>query len=163
MSDIEELQQRISAAMERVAGGLENLGKADTSEADALKQALEEERTVSAQLEERLRALKDRQAQELATAQAQAAESGEKVAALDLELQRLRGANDKLREANAALREANAAGLGDATLINGGLQAEVDALKAARAADMAEANAILTALTPLLQPDAAAGEEGTHA
>lgn len=161
MSDIEGLQQRLSAAMERVAAGLENLGGQD--QAEALQQALEEERTVSAQLEERLRALKERQAQELATAQAQAAESGEKVAALDLELQRLRGANDQLREANAALREANAAGLGDADLINSGLQAELDALKAARAADMAEANAILTALTPLLQPEAASTEEGTHA
>lgn len=152
MSDIDEFGQRISVAMDRIAAGMENLGGADPAELEGLKQALEDEKTVSAQLEERLRALKERQAEELASTQTLMQETRAQVDALDLELQRLRQANQQLRDSNGALRAANAAGVGDATLINTAMQAEIDGLRAARAADMAEANAILTAMAPLLAP-----------
>ena len=62
----------------------------------------------------------------------------------------MRRANAQLAEACAALREANAEGVGDAGLINAALQAELDAVHAARRADVAEADAILSVLTPLV-------------
>jgi len=154
MSDIDQLQARISAAMDRMSAGLEQLGTGG-GEASALQAALDEEKTVNAQLEERLRALKEKQTSELATAQAHMQETRAKVEALDLELQRLQQVNAQLRDANAALRDANAAGVGEPDLINTAMQAELDAIRTARAADVAEASAILSAMAPLLSGEAA--------
>jgi len=80
---------------------------------------------------------------------------------LDGELQSLRASNDQLRQSNAALRAANAEGVGDPDLINTGLEAEVEGLKAARATDQAEVNAVLARLEPLLAtaPNLPEGEE----
>ena len=160
MSDIDQLQARITAAMDRMSAGLEQLGTGG-GEASALQAALDEEKTVNAQLEERLRALKEKQTFELATAQAHMQETRVKVDALDLELQRMQQANAQLREVNAALRNANAAGLAEPDLINTSLQAELDALRAARAADVAEASAILSAMAPLLNSNEAPTEGET--
>jgi hypothetical protein len=55
--------------------------------------------------------------------------------------------NAQLRASNQALRAANAAGLGDASLINAGMQAQIDALTAERAAEAAQLELLLTALT----------------
>ena len=118
MSDIDELQTRLSAAMERIARGVDTLNSNDGPDSAQLQTQLEEEKTVTAQLEERLKTLKERQANELETVRAQMVETRAKVDALDLELQRLRKSNTQLREANAALREANEAGVGEPHLIN---------------------------------------------
>lgn len=150
MSNIEDLQARITTALERLARGVDNLDTNSGADLVALEAQLDEERTVTAQLEERLRTVKEKHATELQTVRAQSGEMRDKVAALDLELQRLRKANDALREANAALREANEAGVGDPDLINRSMLAELEALRAARSADVAEATAILSALTPIL-------------
>ncbi len=160
MSNIDELHQRISAAMDRVAYGITQMSAAGDGDAESLRAQLEEEKTANAQLEERLRAQKEK----LAAAEAAAAQMGEtkaKVNALDLELQRLRQANQQLREANAALREANEAGVAEPHLINKSMLAELEALRATRAADMAEADAILSALAPVLA--GADQEESAHA
>lgn len=161
MSDIEALQGRLTAAMDRIAGAATKLESASTEDIDALKTALEDEKLANAQLTERLRKLADQQDSALAQAKAgqQAAET--RAAALDLELQTLRQAGEQLRAANAALRAANAEGVGDAGLINAGLQAELEDLRAARAADIAEATSIIGALTPLL--DTAQSEDEAHA
>ncbi len=72
---------------------------------------------------------------------------------MDLEqaLDRLRAVNAQLRQNNAALRRAHADGLADADLVNTGLQLEIDALTAARAADRAEIASILAALQPIVE------------
>ena len=72
------------------------------------------------------------------------------MAQLDIDLQRVRRANAQLSEACKALRDANAEGVGDAHLINKSMMTELDALRAARTADVAEADAILANLQPLL-------------
>lgn len=77
-----------------------------------------------------------------------------KLAALDADLQSLRAANDQLRTANAALRDANAEGVGNTDLINQALAAEVEGLRAARAADQSEIEAILARLSPLFPQSA---------
>ena len=168
MSDIEALLGRIMAAMDRIGQGVEALSVApsepDTSESDALRSALDEEKLVTAQLEERIKKLKIAHAEELATVQASASAAqgdADKMAKLDEELQRLRKANDQLRASNAALREANEAGVGEPHLINSAMLAELEALRAARAADVAEASAIMSELVPLLDNarDLPEGEE----
>jgi hypothetical protein len=184
MSQIEELQGRIMAAMDRIAQGVDALsvrapeaqeapeapaqGAAaeDGGEIARLAEALDEERLVTAQLEERLKALKARHAEELAEARdaagATAPPAGPDVGRLEAELHRLRKANDQLRESNAALRAANEEGVGEPHLINKAMLAELESLRAARGADRAEADAILAGLLPLLdqaQDGAARTEE----
>ncbi len=155
MSDIEELQRRITAAMDQVAFGLAKMAPARAAgpDEDTLR-LLEEERTANAQLQERVRGLRTKSETELTTLRAQVDEGHARMAQLDVELQRVRRANAQLSDACAALRDANAEGVGDAHLINKTMLVELEALRAARAADVAEASVILASLQPLV--DAAA-------
>ncbi len=159
MSDIDALQSRILAAMDRIGSGIDALepaaSGADPGEIEVLRSALEEEKLANAQLSERINKLKSDHAAELEAAQSAAvppvpAVDPERLAALDTELQRLRKANDQLRASNASLREANEAGVGEPQLINAAVLAELEALRASRAAETAEANAIMDQLVPLL-------------
>lgn len=150
MSDIDELQRRITAAMDRVASGLDQLGANGGGDTEALEQALEDEKLANGQLSERVRLLKQRQDDELSEMKASVAGANARMAELDLEVQRVRKANDDLRSSNQALRAANEAGVGEPHLINKAMMAELEALRAARAADVSETNAIIDALTPLL-------------
>lgn len=152
MSDIEELQRRITAAMDQIAFGLEKLGPAASAgpDEDTLRQ-LEEEKTANAQLQERVRALRTKSDSEIATLRAQVDEGQSRMATLDVELQRVRRANAQLTDACAALRAANSEGVGEPHLINKAMLAELEALRAARAADVAEASVILASLQPLVE------------
>ena len=162
MTDISALEKRLSDALERIATGAGNLAQATGGgDADALQAALEDEKMVVAQLEERVKVLTKRQDDAVAEARAAAEAAEAQVSQLDLELQRLRRSNDQLRQSNQALREANEAGVGEPHLINKAMLAELEALRAARAADVAEAPQIIAAMTPLL--DAAKTEGSDHA
>lgn len=150
MSDIVELQRRITAAMDQVAFGLGKLGAASTGSDEETLALLEEERTANAQLEERVRSQRTKSDTELAGMRAQLDEGETRMAQLDVELQRVRRANAQLTDACAALREANTEGVGEPHLINKAMLAELEALRAARAADVAEASVILASLQPLV-------------
>lgn len=165
MSDIEDLQSRITAAMDRIGTGVETLVQ---SAADAgLAEALEDEKLANAQLTERVKSLNEKHASELAALQSEAEAAGQlraelevqgqAMSRLDGDIQRLRQANDQLRASNAALREANEAGVGEPHLINKAMLAELEGLRAARATDTAEAAAILSRLEAML------AEAGEHA
>ncbi|MDQ2089010.1 hypothetical protein [Marimonas arenosa] len=158
MSQVEELEGRITAALDRIAKGLDGLSSDGGGEADELervKAELEDEKLASAQLEERIKALHEKQDDQLAELETRATEQAEMLERLDGELQRLRKANDQLRAANSALREANEQGVGEPHLINKAMLAELEALRAARAADAAETQAVLQSLDHLLK----AGED----
>ena len=163
MSQIEEYQSRITAAMERISAGMAALGAAEESALAAMKARLEEETQANAQLQERLAALKVRHEEELAEQKAALdnsaelerlraiqAEQSQAMAQLDMDVQRVRQANDQLRASNAALREANEAGVGEPHLINKAMLAELESLRAARATDAAEVSTVLARLGPLL-------------
>ena len=157
MSNIEELQQRISAAMDRVAQGLDKIDSATSGPDPEMAQALEDERTANAQLTERVRTLKAKSEEDktqadnaLAEMRAKLEEGEARMAQLDVDLQKLRRVNDQLTDACEALRKANEEGVGEPHLINKAMLAELDGLRAARAADVAETSAILSALQPLL-------------
>ncbi|PIE13923.1 MAG: hypothetical protein CSA70_04245 [Rhodobacterales bacterium] len=162
MSDIVELERRITAALDRIDKGAEALVTApeqeDAGEIETLKAALEDEKLVTAQLEERIKALHEKQDRKLAEAEKQASEARALMEKLDGELQRLRAANDQLRASNQALREANEAGVGEPHLINKAMLAELEGVRAARAADQAEVGAILGAMEPLLNGADKSGE-----
>ncbi|WP_152474586.1 hypothetical protein [Roseovarius sp. THAF9] len=153
MSEIEELQRRINAALDRIGSGLEagTDAVADPAELAEVRQALEDEKLANEQLEERVKTLRDKRnalEEELEALREQNAQS---LSRLDGELQSLRRANQQLRDNNVALREANAAGVGEAHLINKSMMAELESLRANHAADRAETSAILSELTAVLE------------
>ncbi len=117
-----------------------------TGDVASLQAQLAEERAASAQLQERLRAVKDKDL----ILQSQLQEKVEKLTRqLDvqgLELQRMRKTAIGLREQLRILREAQAAGVADPHLINKSMLAELDALRATRLSEMAELDEIAAAL-----------------
>jgi len=123
MSNIEELNSRIMAALDKIGNGVSTLAekaKEPGGPSPELEAALEEEKLANAQLEERLRALRARHDDELLALRAELDKGAEleklrgdleqqalAMGKLDMDVQRLRMANDQLRASNAALREAN--------------------------------------------------------
>lgn len=167
MSNLEELQGRILAAMDRIGSGLDGLvpAPAPGESPEELKQLLADERTANAQLEERVKALHRRQETleaELAEARATPAGPGAEVtrAMADMEeaVARLRAVNARLRENNRLLREAR--GGAEPEALNESMAAELEALRADHAAAGAEAETILAALGALVETPATAATEG---
>ncbi|MFX0540552.1 hypothetical protein ACEWPM_002315 [Roseovarius sp. S4756] len=158
MSDIDAMQSRIMAALDRIGQGLDGLGTTDDQadepgEVEALRQQVEDERLANAQLEERVKQLSARAREAEASLEELKAAAGEAKAEedarakmlrkIDGDLQSLRHANQQLRDNNAKLRDANASGVAEPHLINKAMMAELDGLRATRAADRAEMDAIL--------------------
>jgi hypothetical protein len=167
MHEIAELERRITAAMDRIGLGLGALAEAarttaapvvaasgaSDAELAQLREALDEERMANAQLNERLRVLRDRDAR----AQAEAAEEVDRLTRLldeqGLETQRLHKLTVKLREDLRQLREAAEDGVADAAMINKAMLAELEALRADRSAEAAEMRDIIAAIHPLLREE----------
>jgi DNA repair exonuclease SbcCD ATPase subunit len=165
MNEITELEGRIAAALGRIRRQVEAIGQTapepETAGGPAegpdsaaliaeLTARLDEEQTVNAQLEERVRALKDRQDGRLAELEAQSAAAAERLTRMDAELQRLQAVNADLRAVATEMRRALQDEVADPELVNRAAIAELDALRAARDADRVEVEAILTELVPLM-------------
>lgn len=152
MSDIRELERRITAALDRAARAMDGLS-ADSGEegSGALAAELEAERVANRQLEERVRAIKEKQENTVARLEAEVSRLSKALRARDAEVQRMRAVNDDLRGSNARLREANAEGLADPELINSAMVTELETLREARAAERAEIDEILATLEPILR------------
>jgi hypothetical protein len=157
MQEITELEKRITAALERIGKGVDRMsaqprGAAPGTVAQgadaALRAQLEEEKSLTAQLQARLRAAKDREAK--GDLQEKVDRLTQELDVQGLELQRMRRVNASLREQLEALRIAQTAGLAEPQQINKALLAELDALRASRLTEMAEMDEILAALEPHL-------------
>ena len=118
MSDISILEQRITAAIQRISAATEAVLPNGGAVAPAPTETGEPENVGIAAL-----------------------------AALDAQLSQVMKSNAQLRASNQALRAANAEGLGDANLVNVAMQAEIDTLSAERAAEAAQLEVLLKALT----------------
>lgn len=154
MSEIAELERRITAALDRAGQALDrlNAGSGDTADNSAdLTSELEAERTANAQLEERVRAIKVKQETMVTRLEADVARLREALATRDSEVQQMRAVNEELRASNQALRDANASGVSDPHLINKSMMSELESLRASRAADRAEIEDILATLEPVLK------------
>jgi chromosome segregation ATPase len=156
MSDIHQLEGRITAALDRIreatarqqqAAPASEVVTVDTADLSA---QLDDERTANAQLEERVKALKDRQDSTIADLEVKAAGHAQQLAELEAEIQRLRGSNADLRDVTAQLRSAAADGATAPELINRATIAEVEALQAQRASEVVEIDAVLSTLKPLI-------------
>lgn len=174
MDEITELERRMTAALERIGVGLDAIvAKAPTgSQATAsgpasgpaagdddvagLAAALEAERSANAQLNERVRAIRERQETTVATLERRIEQMTRQLDTQGIELSRMKKANIGLRESLRGLRGAQEGGITDAHLINKSMLAELEALRASRTAEMAEMAEILDELAPLIGG-------GTHA
>jgi predicted nucleic acid-binding Zn-ribbon protein len=148
---------RIAAALDRIRAGLDGMGAigaaapvGDGRDVQDLRAALDEERTASAQLQERVRLLKDRQDSRMHQLEQALADEQAARAALDGDLQALRESNADLRDLVAALRQAVSAGVSAPELVNRAAIAELESLRATRAADRAELAAVIAELEPLI-------------
>lgn len=151
MDDISEYERRITAALERASQALAQLGAGEDGDADALRAELDAERVANQQLEERVRAIKEKQESTVARLEAEVADLRSALASRDSEVQQMRAVNETLRRSNGALRVANAEGVGDASLVNEAMAQEVESLRAVRAAERAEIEEILATLEPVLK------------
>ncbi|HEY0213459.1 MAG TPA: hypothetical protein VGC40_07720 [Paenirhodobacter sp.] len=121
---------------------------AAAEEIHSLRAELETERAASAQMSDRVRALRDKQETTLSAMERRLVAAGQLAEAAQDELTRLKRANLDLAAANRALIEA--AGDPAPHLINSALQAEVETLRAARALEVAELDQLIGALAPIL-------------
>jgi hypothetical protein len=161
MQEISELEGRITAALERIGKGIDRMVSAPRPAAAApppaapapasdttLRAQLEEEKSLTAQLQERLRAAKERESK--GDMQAKIDRLTQQLDVQGLELQRMRRTNAALRDQLAALAAAQAEGVTEPQLINKAMAAELDALRALRLTEVAEMDEILAALEPHL-------------
>ncbi|MDD8024645.1 MAG: hypothetical protein PHX82_16235 [Paracoccaceae bacterium] len=121
---------------------------AQEAELAHLREALEAERVANAQLSERVRAIREKQETTLSTLEKRLAQATRSFEAAQAEVARLKRANTDLAESNRALLDSGT----DLAphLINRAMQAELEALRAARAAEVKELNDILGSIEPIL-------------
>ncbi|MDJ0627237.1 MAG: hypothetical protein QNJ44_03165 [Rhodobacter sp.] len=157
MTDIAELERRITAALDRIGNGVGQLAAApaepaaDAAEVDALREALEAEKTANAQLEERVKSLHtqhDAEVRALEDKLKEAVSSGREAMS---QAAALRKANQHLQSSVQGLRDAAASGATEPHLINQAMTSELEGLRALRDGDRAELDAILSELKPLLK------------
>lgn len=170
MTDLVELERRITAALDRIARRADMSQAAPVSavaatELDddagatlaALRAELSTEQTTNAQLTERVHQLKQRQDNTISQLERSMARLTEQLDLQSLELLRLKKANAKLVAANAALRDNQAAGYPEGQVMNRSLSAELEALHAERRVEIAEMEEILAELKPLISAEASHG------
>jgi septum formation inhibitor MinC len=180
MSDIWVLEQRLAAALRRISTATEALPKAfmvgasssnfdlthsgsQNSDATALAEVRSRLTAASAKLtaqeekiEELVQALEDsreKQASSILIEDSQSNLLADAFSELEIDLSQLTQSNRQLRAANQNLRDANAEGLSDAGLINSGLQSEIDSLSAERAAEKAQLQVLIAALSKAAATD----------
>jgi hypothetical protein len=162
MDEIEEFERRILAAFDRIAAGVSVVTQlpdaplpvagsgGDAGEIAALREALEAERTANAQLTERVRAIREKQETVIATLERNLARVTQQLDAQGRELTRQRKLNDHLARMNGELVAAARAGVTEPHLLNKAMMTELEALRASRAAEIAEMDEILSELKPLI-------------
>lgn len=166
MDTLTDLEGRLTRALDRIRAGVTQLdvtaapASVDTAQpapapADhsaritELEAALEEERTANAQLEGRVKAVRRKQEDKVQSLRAEIDSLKADLSTAENNVSRLHRVSEELRRASESLRAANEQSVGDARLINQAMMAELEALRAERAADADDAAAILAALEPL--------------
>ncbi|MCY4334484.1 MAG: hypothetical protein OXC60_07390 [Litoreibacter sp.] len=154
MSDISELENRITAALDRIAWSVENQPAATPSEVAAtpagdedLVEELEVERATNA----RLVASREKHVARIERLETRVLRMSDRLQTAELENKRLEAVIAALTAQNDTLREANASGTDAGETINAGLVAQIDDLKAQRKQDLADLDDILAELDPLVK------------
>ena len=170
MQDIAELERRITFALERMGKSVAGLSRRRTTPASAaptiidgqadiarLTEALEAERAKTVQLTRAARSNAPREVTSQSQLEAKVEKLTRQLDLQGLELQRMRKSAVQLRDQLRILHEAAAEGLAEPQQINRAMAAELDALRATRASEVAEMDEILAELEPLLEEASAHG------
>jgi chromosome segregation ATPase len=163
MDSIAGLETRIVSALGRVAAALDRLGPQGTASISAaeaappgeLAEALAAERAAHAALSDRVQALRARQDATVAGLETRIAALTEENSSQAREIQRLRDVCLALSEALEGLRAESGI---EAAAIEKSMAAELAALYETRSAEIAELNAIIAVLEPIVSE-----AERTHA
>lgn len=162
MANPADFERRLTRALDRIARTVAKLQATPavapsspttaTEPADVteLRAQLVSERAKTAQLTERVNAVKQRQESSFSTLERRLARMTEQLDLQSLEMLRLKKANTKLIEANRQLREGHEAKVIEPSAINRSLLAELEALRAERAADRTELEDVLAEIQPLI-------------
>ena len=155
MGNVKELELRLGLALDRIARGLAarpapSAAATDPAELAELRAQLVSERAKTAQLTERVNAVKQRQESSFTTLEKRLARMTEQLDLQSLEMLRLKKANTKLIEANRQLRDSVEAKVIEPGTINRAMAAELEALRAERAAERSEIEDVLGELKPLI-------------
>ncbi len=158
MSNVSDLERRLSRALDRISKAAQKLAvvpeaAAPESDPETMAKQLEAERAKNAALSERVNAVRQRQESSFAGLERRLARMTEQLDLQSLEMLRLKKANTKLIEANRKLRESTEAQVIEPSTINRSLLAELEALRAERAAEAAEMEDVLGELKPLISPE----------
>lgn len=155
MSELAELERRINNALDKIGKGLERIAEpaadaGDSEELVALREALNDERTANAQLEERVKTLRRKDEarikeleDEIDDLKAAASETAEQMQQLQKNNQDLTAASKDSVAAAEAVAEAELQRL----------KHQVQKLRKARDGDRAELDEILGSLKPLLEEE----------
>ncbi|MGL4309065.1 MAG: hypothetical protein ACRCSU_01160 [Paracoccaceae bacterium] len=122
----------------------------EAAESARLRESLEAERSANAQLTERVKAIKERQENMVGQLERKVARLTQQLDAHGLEVQRQKRINANLAEINRALREAALNGHTEPHLLNKSMMAELEALRGARATEIAELDEIMQELKPYI-------------
>ena len=150
MGQIQDLEQRISAAFARISAGVEAMASGGVAALVA-----EGEQRLVADLTAQLAEAQLQASQTEAYLEQQVDTLTRHLDAQGLDVQRLSGTVAQLREDLRRLREAAMQGVVDPGLINKVMMAELDALRITRIAEANEMTDILAALDPILQAEEA--------
>ncbi len=174
-SNIAELERRITAALGRIGAGLDKLslvppaaqapaatqghfdGVGHEAEIAQLKTALAAEKATNAQLNERLKSVKDGENLSQSQLEAKVEKMTQQLDVQGLELQRMRKSTAQLREHLRVLHEAAADNIAEPHLINKAMMAELESLRATRHSETAEMDEILAELKPMIEEARANG------
>lgn len=151
MSDITDLEKRINSALDRIAQGIEARGAAAASETAGATENLLEELEIERATNERLIAGREKYAGQIERLETRLTRLTERLNDIDVENKRLQNVVEALRSNNEALRAANAEHRDGSDVAVKSLEAEVADIRAARAADLAEIDDVLSELQPLLK------------
>lgn len=147
MTELKTLEAQLAEALGRIARAgtalSDTTGQGDSAEVARLQAALEAATS-------RAEALETAAAQTRARFEAALQDQQTAMTDLDAELQRLRAVTQRLAENNAALRAACEANAVEPALLNQSMIAELEALRAERAAETREVQTVMAALNPLL-------------
>ena len=156
MQDLADVEQRLAAALDRIDASMKMLPASSTFAVAAkggedLQMALDEERMLSAQLNERLRAVKEKETESQSQVSAKLNQMSHQLDVQGAELKRMRNTNVHLNEILRILREAAAQGVSDPHLVNRAMLAELDALRATRLTEVSQMDELLAELSPLIE------------
>lgn len=147
MTDVTELEQRIIAALDRIEYSADQIASAPAVPDADMVEELEIERDTNARLVES----GQQNLARIERLETRVARMTDRLETVDAENKRLQSVVAALTETNKQLRDANSEHQGADATINTALEKENEALHAARTADLAELDDILSEIAPLVK------------